>query len=339
MKVAAFGEIMLRFSPLGYKRFVQSDSFGVTFGGAEANVCVALSNWGQESVYITSVPKHDIGQMAVNSLRKYGVDISRICRQGQRLGTYYCEKGASQRPSQVIYDRADSAFALSSFDDYNWQDVFTECKWLHITGITPALNELMRDNVERIMALAKQYDVKVSFDLNYRSKLWTKEEAGCAIKKLLPYVDVLIANENQITEILGIKSESIIVQNDDYSFEMNMYMAHMLRELYGIDIVALTSRRTKSANINTFRAMLSNSDENNCFSQEYTIDMVDRVGSGDSFAAGIIFALINGYSTQYSVDFAVASAVLNHSVEGDFNLVSKEEVESLMKNRSARVQR
>ncbi len=339
MKVAAFGEIMLRFSPHGYKRFVQSDSFDAMFGGAEANVCVALSNWGQDSVYVTAVPKHDIGQMAINSLRKFGVDTSLICRKGNRLGTYYCEKGASQRPSQVIYDRADSAFALSSYDDYDWTNIFNQCKWLHITGITPALNKSMQDNVLRIISYAKQNGVRISFDLNYRSKLWSKEDAGCAIKKLLPYVDVLIANENQITEILDIKSDDIIIQNDEYSPELNMFMARSIKELYGIDVIALTARRTKTAEVNTFKAMISDGDKNNYFSKEYTIDIVDRVGSGDSFAAGIIYAIINGYSMQEAVDFAVASAVLNHSLEGDFNLVSKEEIECLLKNNSAKVQR
>ena len=329
MKVITFGEIMLRFAPEGYKRFVQSEKFNVTFGGAEANVSVALANWGLDTAFISKLPSHEIGQLAVNSLRHYGVDTGKIVRGGYRIGTYYCEKGASQRTSKVIYDRANSAFALSEFEEYDFDSVLQPGNILHLSGITPALGESMRLITMRLLKMAKERGVKVSFDLNYRSKLWTMEEAGKVIKEILPYVDIFIANENQIDQILGINAPHIKVENDEYSPETNIYMAEKLREKYGFEYIAITARRTVSSDENYFRGMLS-TKENNYFSKNYLIRMIDRVGGGDSFDSGLLYAIINGYDHQKALDFAVASSVLKHAIEGDYNVVSVEEIHQLI---------
>lgn len=338
MKVATFGEIMLRFSPVGMKRFTQSNEFGVAFGGAEANVAVALSNWGQQACYITKLPDHEIGQMAINTLRTYGVDTGKIVRGGYRIGTYYCEKGASQRPSKVIYDRANSAFALSKYEEYDWDAIFAENRWFHITGITPALGNDMQNIALSAMKEAKVRGVTVSMDINYRSKLWCKEDAKKTITQLLPYVDVLIANENQVLELTGVSAPDIKIENDEYSPELNRYLAREMEKMYGIKTCAFTARRTKSSEVNSFRGMICSGGQF-AFSNDYLINIVDRVGSGDSFAAGIIYSLVHNFDLKDSIDFAVCSAVLNHSIEGDFNIVTTDEIFQLMKNGSAKVQR
>lgn len=338
MKAVSFGEIMLRFSPEGNQRLVQSEKLNVTFGGAEANVAVALAQWGIHSIYVTKLPVHEIGQAAVNSLRKYGVDTSRIVRGGNRIGAYYCEKGASQRPSKVIYDRAGSAFALAGPDEFDFAGLFDKDSWLHMTGITPALGENALNCAVKIMSAARDAGTAVSFDINYRSKLWTKQQAGETLKKLLPYATVLIANENQVAEIIGIKAPFPPSVNDEYKPEANEYMARSLMEKYGFDTVALTARRTLSAEVNTFRAMVANKNEV-AFSRDYKINIVDRVGSGDAFAAGIIRSLIKKKTTVETVEFATAASVLAHSVEGDYALISEEETESIVNFGSAKVQR
>lgn len=338
MKVITLGEIMLRLSPDGNKRLVQSESLNVTFGGAEANVAVALANWGVYSAFLTKLPLHEIGQAAVNSLRRYGVDTSYILRGGNRVGAYYCESGASQRPSKVIYDRAGSAIALAKAEEFDFKNVFADKPWFHVTGITPALGADALDLTLKAIFEAREAGCIVSFDVNYRSKLWDKAQACEAIKKILPCVNVFIANENQVTEILGIKSPYAPPKNDEYQPEVNAFFAEKLINEYKFDAVALTARRTVSSEVNTFRAMLAVA-EKTVFSREYTINIVDRVGSGDAFAAGIIYSLLNDKNPDEAVEFSTAAAVLAHSVEGDYTLVSVDEVDSLVNFGSAKVQR
>ena len=259
-------------------------------------------------------------------------------RGGDRLGIYYLEKGAGYRPSKVIYDRKNSAFALSSSEEYDWDEIFRSYDWLHVTGITPALGKNTEKAVFDALEAAKKNNVTVSFDVNYRSKLWSKETAGESVRKILPYADVVIANENQIAEVVGIKAPYPAPENDGYSPESNEYMAKELMRIYGAKAVALTARRTVSSEVNTLRAMLV-TDGETAFSREYRINIVDRVGSGDAFAAGIVHSLKKGKNALQSVEYAVAAAVLAHSTEGDYMLCSEEEVMSLVKNGSAKVQR
>ena len=336
--VATFGELMMRLTPPGFERFTQCDKWCITYGGAEANVAVALSVWGGKIAFISKMPTSEIGQAAVNSLKKQGVCTDFIVRGGDRLGIYYLEKGAGYRPSKVIYDRKNSAFALSSSDEYDWDEIFSSYDWLHVTGITPALGKNTEKAVFDALEAAKKNNVTVSFDVNYRSKLWSKETAGESVRKILPYADVVIANENQIAEVVGIKAPYPAPENDGYSPESNEYMAKELMRIYGAKAVALTARRTVSSEVNTLRAMLV-TDGETAFSREYRINIVDRVGSGDAFAAGIVHSLKKGKNALHSVEYAVAAAVLAHSTEGDYMLCSEEEVMSLVKNGLAKVQR
>lgn len=338
MKVFTIGEIMMRLTPEGVKRFVQADRLDVSFGGAEANVAVALACWGADSVFITKLPSDDIGQAAVNSLRRYGVDVSHIIRGEGRTGVYYCEKGASQRPSKVIYDRAGSAFACADKSEFDFDALFAKGGMVHVTGITPALGEKAKQLTLKALESAKRAGCTVSYDVNYRSKLWSKQKAGEAAAEILPYVDVLIANENQVADVIGIKAPGIAPADDSYSPEANKYMAEELIKRYGFSTVAITARRTVSSEINTFRAVVAHGGET-AFSREYKMFIADRVGAGDAFAAGVLYSLANGESAQKTADFAAAAAALAHSVEGDYALLTADEINALTKNGSAKVQR
>ena len=329
MKVVTFGEVMLRLAPEGYYRFLQADTFGATFGGGEANVAVSLANYGIDAAFVTKLPTHEIGQMAVNSLRKYGVDTSLITRGGDRVGIYYLEKGASQRPSKVIYDRAYSAISLADTSDFNWESIFEDVDWFHFTGITPALG----DNV------AKRKGVTVSCDLNYRKKLWTREKACEVMGKLMPYVNVCIANEEDASDVFGIKAANTDVTKGEVNKEGYKDVAKQLKDSFGFDYVAITLRSSISANDNDWAAMLYNGD-GYYFSKQYRMHIVDRVGGGDSFGGGLIYAMLNGYAPQDTIEFAVAASCLKHSVEGDYNMVSVAEVKNLAGgDSSGRVQR
>ena len=318
-KVITFGEIMLRLAPEGYYRFVQADTFGATYGGGEANVAVSLANYGFDAKFVTKLPTHEIGQAAVNSLRKYGVDTSYIARGGDRVGIYFLEKGASQRPSKVIYDRAGSSIAAASKDDFNWEEIFDGAEWFHFTGITPALNDEVAAICLEACKAAKAAGVTVSCDLNYRNKLWSKEKAGQVMGELCKYVDVCIANEEDASDVFGIKAADT--------------------DRFGFSKVAITLRESISANDNKWSAMLYDGKDF-CFSKKYTMHIVDRVGGGDSFGGGLICACLNGYDSQAAIEFAVAASCLKHSIEGDFNMVSMDEVLKLAGgDASGRVQR
>lgn len=338
-KVVTFGELMLRLAPEGYQRFVQADTFGATFGGGEANVCVSLANYGFQAVFVSRLPSHEIGQAAVNALRKYGVDTSCIARGGDRVGIYYLEKGASQRPSKVIYDRAGSALFNASAKDFCWQEIFDGADWFHFTGITPALNDTIADLCLSACKAAKEANVTVSCDLNYRGKLWSREKAGQVTGNLCQYVDVCIANEEDAADVFGIKSSNTNITAGSLNHDGYKDVAKQLKERFGFSKVAITLRESISANDNDWSAMLY--DGSDCyFSKKYHMHIVDRVGGGDSFAGGLIAAALMGYDAQKTIEFAVAASCLKHSIEGDFNLVSIEEVQKLAGgDASGRVQR
>lgn len=330
---------MLRLAPEGYYRFVQAETFGATFGGGEANVAVSLANYGLDAAFVTKLPTHEIGQMAVNSLRRYGVDTSYITRGGDRVGIYYLEKGASQRPSKVIYDRAYSAIALASKEDFDWEKIFDGAEWFHFTGITPALGDNVAEICLEAVKAAKKLGLKVSCDLNYRKKLWTREKAGKVMAELMPYVDVCIANEEDASDVFGIKAENTDIEGGKIDGEGYKEVAKKLKDRFGFSYVAITLRSSISANDNDWAAMLY--DGNDCyFSRKYHMHIVDRVGGGDSFGAGLIYAMLDGKDAQGIIEFAVAASCLKHSIEGDYNMVSVAEVESLAGgNASGRVQR
>ena len=338
-KIVTFGEIMLRLAPNGYYRFFQNDQLQATFGGGEANVAVSLANFGLEASFVTKLPIHAIGQAAVNSLRYFGVDTKDIVRGGDRVGIYYLEKGASQRGSVCIYDRAGSAIQKADKNDFNWDKIFEDAEWFHFTGITPALGENLVEICKEACIAAKKHNVKVSCDLNYRGKLWTREQARAAMSELCKYVDVCISNEEDAKDVFGIEAENTDIYGGKLNKEGYKSVAKQLADKFGFEKVAITLRTSISASDNDWAAMLYDGKDY-CFSKEYHLRIVDRVGGGDSFGAGLIYSLVSGKNTQESVEFAVAASALKHSVEGDFNRVSVAEVEKLaLGDGSGRVQR
>ncbi len=339
MRVITFGEIMMRLNPEGYRRFVQSDRWEVSYAGGEANVAVGLSQLGVDCAFVTKVPAHEIGQCAVNELRRYGVDTSLIVRGGDRLGVYYVEKGASQRASKVIYDRAASAIALSEPEDYDWDRIFNGSEWFHWTGITPALGGKLPEICLEACRKAKEKGLTVSCDLNFRKKLWTSEKAGEVMGKLLPYVDVCIANEEDAKDVFGIEAENTDITRGQLDGKAYESVARQLSERFGCRKVAITLRTSLSASDNDWSGMLYSSGKAS-FAPTYHLRIVDRVGGGDSFGAGLIYSLLNGYDDEKAITFAVAASALKHSIEHDFNLVNVQEVASLAGgNASGRVQR
>ena len=330
---------MLRLAPEGYFRFVQADKFGATYGGGEANVSVSLANFGCDAKYVTKLPKNDIGQAAINSLRQYGVDTSDIVRGGARVGIYFLEKGASQRPSKVIYDRAGSSIATATVEDFDWKRILDGADWFHFTGITPALG----DNVAAItldaLKCAKEMGITVSCDLNYRKNLWSKETACRVMSTLMPYVDLCIANEEDAGDVFGIHADATDITGGKLSHEGYISVARKLSEQFGFSKVAITLRESITASDNNWAAMLY-SDGEAIFSKKYPVHIVDRVGGGDSFGAGLIYGVRSGMSNKDALEFAVAASCLKHTVEGDFNFVSVDEVSKLAGgDGSGRVQR
>jgi 2-dehydro-3-deoxygluconokinase len=330
---------MLRLAPQGYLRFTQVDNFEATYGGGEANVAVSLSNFGLDAAFVTKLPKHAIGQAAVNDLRRYGVNTSKITRGGERVGIYFLEKGASQRASSVIYDRAYSAIAEATTADFNWDEIFEGTEWFHFTGITPALGDNVTAICLEACKAAKAKGITVSCDLNFRKKLWTTEKAGQVMATLMEYVDVCIANEEDAEKVFGIKAEGTDVTGGELSHEGYKDVAKKLADKFGFKHVAITLRGSISASDNKWAAMLYDGSDY-YFSKEYLVHIVDRVGGGDSFGAGLIYSLLNNYTAQNAIEFAVAASCLKHSIEGDYNRVSVEEVQGLAGgDGSGRVQR
>lgn len=338
-RIITFGEIMLRLAPEGYYRFVQTESFNATYGGGEANVAVSLANYGLDAAFVTKLPAHDIGQAAINSLRRYGVDTKFITRGGDRVGIYFLEKGASQRPSKVIYDRAGSAIAAATTADFDWDAILEGADWFHFTGITPALGDNVAAICLEALKAAKARGITVSCDLNYRKKLWTREKAGQVMGELCKYVDVCIANEEDAADVFGIHAANTDVTKGEVNHAGYKDVARQLKDRFGFSHVAITLRSSISANDNDWAAMLYDGNDF-YFSKQYRMHIVDRVGGGDSFGGGLIYALLHDYTPQQTIEFAVAASCLKHTVEGDFNLVSLAEVQNLAGgDGSGRVQR
>lgn len=330
---------MLRLAPEGYYRFVQAETYGATYGGGEANVAVSLANFGMDAAFVTKLPSHEIGQAGVNSLRKYGVDTSLITRGGSRVGIYFLEKGASQRPSKVIYDRAGSSIAEAATADFDWDTIFEGADWFHFTGITPALNDNVAEICREACRKAKEKGITISCDLNYRNKLWSKEKAGEVMGELCRYVDVCIANEEDAGDVFGIKADNTDVTTGKVNHEGYQAVAKQLADRFGFSKVAITLRESVSANDNNWAAMLYDGTEY-YFSKKYPMHIVDRVGGGDSFGGGLIYACLQEMEHQQVIEFAVAASCLKHSIEGDFNMVSVDEVMKLAGgDASGRVQR
>ena len=339
MKTVCFGEVMLRLNPEGYYRIRQTSRFDASYAGGEANVAVSLANYGIHSCFVSKFPDNEIGQSAADALRRYGVDVSGVIRGGDRLGIYFVEKGASQRPSKVIYDRKYSAVAESRPEEYNWDKIFEDCDWFHFTGITPALSDSLAETCLQACREAKKRDITISCDLNYRKKLWTRVKAGEVMGKLMPYVDVCIANEEDANDVFGIKAPNTDVGSGVLNKEGYRYVAKELHDRFGCKTVAITLRTSISASDNKWAGMLYQ-DGQDYYSKEYLIHLVDRVGGGDSFGGGLIYALQKGYSMQDTIEYAVAASCLKQTIEQDYNLVSVAEVEALMHgNGTGRVQR
>ena len=338
-KVVTFGEIMLRLSPPGHQRFVQAAAFDAIYGGGEANVAVSLANYGLDAYFVSKVPAHEIGQGAINALRRFGVNTEYVLRGGARLGIYFCENGASQRPSKVIYDRAGSSISQVEPGEFDWERIFEGATWFHFTGITPAISDQAAAVTLEALKAAKARNVKVSVDLNYRKKLWTPEKAKRVMTELMEYVDVVIANEEGAEKVFGIKAGQSDVTKGELHEEGYKEVARELVRRFGVEQVAITLRESLSASDNNWSGMLYDGRE---FYQsaKYSIHIVDRVGGGDSFCGGLIYALISGMDAASAVEFAAAASCLKQTIPGDFNQVSADEVKLLMKgDASGRVQR
>ncbi len=339
MKFVCFGEIMGRLNPMGYQRFVQSEAMELSFGGGEANVAVSLANYGKDAAFVTKLPDNDLSKSALRSLKAHDVDVSDVVFGGERLGLYFVEKGAAQRASKVIYDRKYSSISMAEPGDFDWNAILDGAAWFHFTGITPALSDNAAAICFDAVKTAKAKGVTVSCDLNFRKNLWTSEKAGQVMGELMPYVDVAIANEEDCEKVFGIKAKNTNITGGKLSHEGYKEVAKTLSERFSIPTVAITLRGSISANDNNWAAMLYKDGEY-FFSKNYLIHIVDRVGGGDSFGGGLIYALSEGYSNQDAIEFAVAASALKHTIEHDFNEVTVSEVKALMGgDGSGRVQR
>ncbi|PWM15393.1 MAG: 2-dehydro-3-deoxygluconokinase [Clostridia bacterium] len=328
-KFVGFGEMLLRMSPDGYLRFAQADRFNLSYSGAEGNMAIALSYMGMPTELVTKLPDNDIGRCARRVLNKYGVNTSHIAWGGERLGIYYLERGASQRPSKVIYDRKHSSISEAAPEDFDWDEIFADAGWFHFTGITAALSPNTQALCREACIAAKRHNVKVSCDLNYRKSLWSTEEAQRVMKPMMEYVDVLIANEEDSEKALGIKASDTDVTRGQLSIDGYTALAKKLTAEYGFEAVAVTLRESISASVNNWSALLY-TDGQSFTSKKYNMYIVDRVGGGDSFASGLIYGYLNGFDRQKALEFAVGASCLKHSIEYDFNLSTPEEVMTLI---------
>lgn len=338
-RIVTFGEVMLRLAPNGYYRFFQNDQMQAGFGGAEANVAVSLANFEEDVAFVTKVPDNPIGRGAISSLRGFGVDTSFIVKGGSRLGIYFLEKGASQRSSVCVYDRAHSAVQEASASDFDWEKIFKSAEWFHFTGITPALGSNVAAICKEACIQAKKEGLSVSCDLNYRSKLWTREEARAVMESFCPYIDLCICNEEDAKDVFGIEAAGSDVNSGKLDKEGYKNVAMQLCGKFGFKYAAITLRKSINANENFWSALLYDGNDF-YFSKEYRLFVVDRVGGGDSFSAALIYSLLNKKTPLEAVEFAVAASALKHSVEGDFNRITLAEVEKLCKgDSSGRVRR
>ena len=341
LKVVTFGEIMLRLSPPGFERLFQSPLLSATFGGGEANVAVSLAHFGLDSAFVTRVPPHALGDAVVRALRAEGVDTDFVSRGGERLGIYFAEAGASQRASTIVYDRAHSAIAELKPGMIEWPRVLEGASWLHLTGITPALGPDVARVAQEAVEAARFAGVTVSLDLNFRRKLWSKEQARATMRPLMRGVDVAIANEEDLQASLGLEVPEADVVAGRVNPDAYREVASRVSTEFGSRIVAVTLRESTSASDNGWSAVLWDADANQFhLSQRYDVRVVDRIGGGDSFAAGLIFGLLKGRGSGASLRFAVAASALKQTIPGDFNRVSVAEVDRLVEgDASGRVQR
>jgi len=338
-KVVTLGEIMLRLSTPDYKRFVQADTFDVTYGGGEANVSAALCNYGLQGVFVSKVPQNAIGQSAINHLRRFGVDTQYIARGGERLGIYFLETGASMRASQVIYDRAHASIADVELSEFDFDTIFEGADWFHTTGITPALSDKAAALTLAALKAAKAKGITTSMDLNFRKKLWTSEKAQKVMTELSYFVDVCIGNEEDAELSLGFKAAKTDVTKGELNLEGYKDVFRQMKEKFGFKFIASSLRESYSASDNGWSALVYNGDEF-YHTKSYKVRIIDRVGSGDSFASGLIYGLVTGMSMQDSAEFGVAASALKHTIPGDFNHATLSEVKDLMKgDGSGRVQR
>ena len=331
MKYLTFGEIMLRLRAPGHERFFQSNMMEATFGGGEANVAVSLANYGEDAAYLTVLPENALGDECVKELRRFGVDTKRILRGKGRMGIYFLEAGANQLPSKVVYDRADSAIALAKPGDIDWDKAFDGIGWFHITGITPAISESAMELSLESVKEAKKRGITVSCDLNYRKNLWKYgKKAAEVMRELAKYVDVAVANEEDVQKSLEITTD-VNVESGELSRDKYKELGDKVLAAYpDMKMIAITLRESHSADWNGWAACL-NDREHFYVSKKYEIrDIIDRVGGGDSFAGGLIYGLNHHEDKQTALEFAVAASCLKHSIIGDFNRVSASDVEKLM---------
>lgn len=338
-KIVTLGEIMLRLSSPGNSRFVQCDSFDVCYGGGEANVAVSCANYGHDAYFVSKLPKHEIGQSAVNSLRRFGVKTDYISRGGDRVGIYYLESGSAMRPSKVIYDRANSAIAEADPCDFDFDTIMEGADWFHWSGITPAISDKAAELTRLACEAAKRHGVTVSVDLNFRKKLWTSAKAQSIMRPLMQYVDVCIGNEEDAELCLGFKPDADVNAGDTGAEGYKGIFQAMMKE-FGFKYVISTLRESLSASHNGWKAMIYNGEEFYVSKHYDILPIVDRVGGGDSFSGGIIHGLLTKQTQGEALEFAVAASALKHTIPGDFNMVSADEVESLAGgNANGRVQR
>ena len=331
---------MLRLSPSGQNvRFVQADRFDVIYGGGEANVAVSCANYGHHATFVTKLPAHEIGQSAINALRRYGVDTSHIARGGNRIGIYYAETGVSMRPSKVIYDRAGSSISEAKPADFDFDAIMEGADWFHWSGITPAISDSAAELTRLACEAAKRHGVTVSVDLNFRKKLWTSEKAQQVMRPLMQYVDVCIGNEEDAQLCLGFKPDADVEGGNTDADGYKGIFEQMRRE-FGFKYVVSTLRESLSASHNGWKAMIFDGNEFYVSKRYDILPIIDRVGGGDSFSGGLIHGLLTKQSLGEALEFAVAASALKHTINGDFNMVSAEEVEALAGgNANGRIQR
>lgn len=338
-KVITMGEIMLRLSTPGFEKFIQADTFDVNYGGGEANVAVSLANYGHDAYFVTKVPNNPIGECAVAALRKHNVDCQYVAKGGERLGIYYLETGASMRASNVVYDRAHSSIATATESDFDFDAIFDGADWFHFTGITPAVSDEAAKLTEIALQAAKKKGLTVSVDLNFRKKLWTSEKAQKVMTNLMQYVDVCIGNEEDAEKVLGFKPTGTDVTSGELELSGYQDIFKQMIDKFGFKYVISSLRESYSASDNGWSACIYDGNEF-YHSRKYDVRIVDRVGGGDSFAAGVICGLLDGKDMKAALEFGVAASALKHTIPGDFNLVSRQDVDTLVGgDASGRVQR
>lgn len=328
-QVLTVGEIMMRLQPPNCDRIRQAHSFDIAFGGGEANVAVCLSQLGDKAKFFTKLPNNEIGKACEGELRKFGVNTEDIIYGGERMGIYFCEKGYSERPSRVVYDRKYSSFSACEYSEPNYEKLLDNVGWLHFTGITPALSQTCAEMTEYLLKEAKNRGITLSCDLNYRAKLWSESKAREVMSNLMQYVDIVVANEEDAKKVFGIQAQDTDIESGHINAEGYKRVCHRIEELFGVHTIAITLRESFSANRNGWSAVLYRGGEF-YHSRRYDINVLDRVGGGDSFCAGLIHALSNDYDSAQALEYAVACSCLKHSVNGDFHIISDSEVLSLM---------